>query len=184
MKKQELVVLVDRDGNNLCLQDGKLSVMGKMEAHQKGMLHRAISVFIFDDSDRLLIQKRTSGKFHSPSLWSNTCCTHPLPGESTLAAAQRCLREELGIDALIKESFTFLYRAEVGNGLIEYEFDHVFLGISNQDPNPNPVEVSDWYWITMDDLDQTLVSEPEKYTPWLRSSFNTIVKQRLRRNPF
>jgi isopentenyl-diphosphate delta-isomerase len=118
MKKQELVVLVDRDGNNLCLQDGKLSVMGKMEAHQKGMLHRAISVFIFDDSDRLLIQKRTSGKFHSPSLWSNTCCTHPLPGESTLAAAQRCLREELGIDALIKESFTFLYRAEVGNGLI------------------------------------------------------------------
>tara|TARA_B100000315_G_C14226270_1_gene428803 strand:- start:9 stop:563 length:555 start_codon:yes stop_codon:yes gene_type:complete len=184
MKKQKLVVLVDKGGNNLYFQDGELSVMGKMEAHQKGMLHRAISVFIFDDSDRLLIQKRTPEKYHSPSLWSNTCCTHSLPGESMLAAAQRCLREELGIDALIKEPFTFLYRAEVGNGLTEYEFDHVLFGISNQDPNPNPVEVSDRYWITMDDLDQTLVLEPEKYTPRLRSSFNTIVKQRLRRNPF
>ena len=118
------------------IRTADLSTMGKIEAHRCGLLHRAISVFIFNDRDELLLQRRAAGKYHSPNRWTNTCCTHPLPGETPFASAQRRLNEEMGLGATLTEVFTFSYQADVGNGLIENEFDHVFFGVSNHESGP------------------------------------------------
>ena len=179
MEQLNSIVLVDEHGRDLFNQDGRLSTMDKIEAHRRGLLHRAVSIFVFNDKNELLLQKRAIDKYHSPQKWSNTCCTHSSPAETPLMTARRRLSEEMGFVVTLIEAFTFLYRANVGNGLTEYEFDHVFLGVSNQNPNPNPVEVSDWKWVTIGDLKQELIRNPEKYSPWLRQCFSEVIKHKL-----
>ena len=176
MGSQDHVVLVDEYGNDIFNQDGLLSTIEKVEAHRRGALHRAISVFIFNKRNEVLLQKRTADKYHSPDKWTNTCCTHPLPGESPLMAAKRRLQEEMGIITTLIEVFTFSYQADVGNDLTEYEFDHVFFGVSNHSPIPNPAEVSDWNWVAIEELVQDLIRNPMKYSPWLRQCFNEVIQ--------
>jgi isopentenyl-diphosphate delta-isomerase len=179
MEQLNSVVLVDEYGHDLLDSDGKLSAMEKIEAHKSGSLHRAISVFIFNNRNELLLQKRAVGKYHSPAKWTNTCCTHPQPGETPLMTAQRRLTEEMGLVSTLTEVFTFLYRADVGNGLTENEFDHVFFGVSNQIPKPNPAEVSDWKWVSIEELKQDLIRNAKNYSPWLRQCFNEVIKHKL-----
>lgn len=169
------VVLVDKYGRDLLNLNGIPSVMSKIEAHYYGFLHRAVSVFIFNDKSELLLQRRATNKYHSPNKWTNTCCTNPFPGETPSASAQRRLKEEMGIFTPLTEIFTFSYRARVGNGLIENEFDHVFFGTSNQDPDPDPHEVSGWEWITIGKLEKELMRNPGKFSYWLRQCFGQLV---------
>ncbi|MFC1946421.1 isopentenyl-diphosphate Delta-isomerase [Chloroflexota bacterium] len=176
MKQQDMVVLVDNYGNNLLNHTGSLSVIEKLDAHRLGLKHRAVSIFIFNDKDELLLQKRSAIKYHSPELWTNTCCTHTLPGESPDQAAKRRLYEEMGIIAMLDEVFTFSYRVSVGNDLIENEYDHVFFGITNDHPSPDIAEVSDWRWQSLEDLEQSLVKSPEKFSPWLCECFNEVIR--------
>lgn len=176
MKQQDMVVLVDKYGNNLFDHTGSLCVIEKLDAHRLGLKHRAVSVFIFNDKDELLLQKRSAGKYHSPELWTNTCCTHTLPGESPDQTAKRRLYEEMGIITILNEIFTFSYRVSVGNDLIENEYDHVFFGISNEHPSPDSAEVSDWRWQSLKDLEQDLVNNPEKFSPWLSECFSEVIR--------
>jgi isopentenyl-diphosphate delta-isomerase len=176
MDRKNFVVLVDFNGHDLTSLNGQVSTADKIEAHLKGLMHRAVSVFIFNDKLEILLQKRASDKYHSPNKWSNTCCTHPLPGEAPLVSAQRRLKEEMQLQTSLTEAFTFSYKANVGNNLIENEFDHVFFGDSNNIPNPDPTEVSDWNWMSIAELAQELVKYPEKYSPWLRQCFNKVVE--------
>jgi isopentenyl-diphosphate delta-isomerase len=180
MEQYNSVVLVDKYGYDLYKSDGRLYTFEKMEAHRRGLLHSAVSVFVFNDRNELLLQRRAVGKYHSPGKWTNTCCTHPLPQEGPLMAAQRRLSEEMGLIAKLTEVFTFSYQANVGGGLIENEFDHVFFGFLNQDPTPDPAEVSDWVWVTIENLEKELIRNPEEYSPWLRQCFNEVVNYRLR----
>ena len=179
MEQRDFVILVDRDGHNLLHQDGGILTMEKIEAHRRGFLHSAVSVFVFNDGNDLLLQKRTVDKYHSPDKWTNTCCTHPSPGETPLATAQRRLSEEMGLVATLTEAFTFSYEADVGNGLTENEFDHIFFGVSNQNPDPNPAEVSDWSWVTIKELEQELIINPKEYSTWLRQCFDEVMKHKL-----
>ncbi|MFC1957267.1 isopentenyl-diphosphate Delta-isomerase [Chloroflexota bacterium] len=179
MEQLGSVILVDESGHDLVNQDGELSTMEKMEAHRRGLLHRAVSVFVFNDKNELLLQRRAVAKYHSPEKWANTCCTHPSPGETPLMAAQRRLSEEMGLVATLTEAFVFSYQADVGNGLTENEFDHVFFGALNQNPDPDPAEVSDWKWIAIEELEQELIRKPERYSPWLRKCFNEMVNSKL-----
>ena len=126
-----------------------------------------------------LLQKRAVDKYHSPEKWTNTCCTHPSPGETPLMTAHRRLSEEMGLVTTLTEVFTFLYKSDVGNGLIENEFDHVFFGVSNQNPNPNITEVSDWNWVSIEELKEELIINPDKYSPWLRQCFNEVVNRKV-----
>lgn len=173
----DLVALVDEQGNNRLNPDGTFAKADKMVAHRRGLLHRAVSVFIFNDERQLLLQRRASNKYHSPLRWSNTCCTHPFLSETPAAAAQRRLFEEMGLSVSISEVFAFCYRGEVGNGLIENEYDHVFFGYSNQEPVPNSDEVSGWRWTDLQQLKQEMISHPEEYTIWLRICFEEIVRR-------
>ena len=141
--------------------------MEKLEAHRVGALHRAFSIFIFNREGRLLLQQRADGKYHSAGLWTNSCCGHPRPGEPTEQAARRRLREELGIACALSEEFTFLYRAELGNGLVEHELDHVFFGQYDGPFFPAPDEVKDLRWMRMNDLADDLRTSPGNYTAWL-----------------
>lgn len=175
---QDEVVLVDEHGLDLCKDDGVLVTMEKMEAHRRGLLHRAVSVFIFNDRNEFLLHKRSFTKYHTPGKWTNTCCTHPSPGENPIVAARRRLIEEMGFVSPLTEIFTFAYKANVGNGLIENEFDHVFVGVFNHDPNPNPEEVSDWRWVAINELEQDLNKNPDSYTPWLQQCFSQVVIHR------
>ena len=179
MRARDVVVLVDEYGHDLFNPDGGLSTVEKMEAHRRGLLHRAVSIFLFNDKNELLLQKRAVNKYHSPKKWSNTCCTHPAPEETPLMAARRRLSEEMGLTTTLTEIFTFLYQANAGNGLTENEFDHVFLGVSNQNPNPSPAEVSDWKWVAIEELKQELIRGPEEYSPWLQQCFSEVIKHKL-----
>jgi len=179
MEQRDFVVLVDKNGYNLVDRNGSSCTMEKLEAHHLGSLHRAISVFIFNDRNELLLQKRAVDKYHSPEKWTNTCCTHPSPGETPIITAQRRLVEEMGLVARLTEAFTFSYRADVGNSLVENEFDHVFFGTSNGDPKPDPVEVADWDWVTLEKLNRALIRNPEEYTPWLRQCFDKVLMYKL-----
>jgi isopentenyl-diphosphate delta-isomerase len=184
MEQKDSVVLVDENGHDLFNQEGELSTMEKIEAHRYGLLHRAVSVFIFNDRNELLLQKRAADKYHSPNKWSNTCCTHPSPGETPPMAARRRLSEEMGLVTILTEAFTFLYQADVGNSLIENEFDHIFFGVSNRDPNPDPTEVSDWNWITIEELKRELIRNPEDYSPWLRQCFIKVISYKLQESRY
>jgi len=160
MKRNSFVALVDK-------KDREIGKEEKIKAHKEGKLHRAFSIFIFNKKGELLLQKRQTGKYHSPGLWSNTCCSHPRPGKDIKKEAERRLKEEMGIKANLKEVFSFIYKAKVGD-LIEYEFDHVFFGKFDGKPKPNKKEVKDWKWQNLKDLKEDIKKNPQKYTPWLR----------------
>jgi isopentenyl-diphosphate delta-isomerase len=155
--------------------DNELGFLEKLEAHKKGLLHRAVSVFIFNDEGKLLLQKRALQKYHSPGLWANTACSHPLPGETTLQAATRRLAEEMGLVCELSYAFNFTYRAEFKNGLIEHEFDHVFVGHSNENPKPNSNEVMEWGWYTDKEINLLLKSYPAIFTEWFKICYNTVL---------
>ena len=158
---QENVILVDAN-------DTEIGSCEKLAAHlYGGQLHRAFSVFVFDDKKRLLLQQRARGKYHFAGLWTNTCCSHPRPDEATLAAAQRRLTEELGFTVGLTEIGQFLYRADDPvSGLTEHELDHVFVGHFTGAPTPNPTEVMDWRWQAMEQVEAELLVTPERFTPW------------------
>jgi isopentenyl-diphosphate delta-isomerase len=166
----DLVILVDEN-------DSVLGIMDKMEAHVKGLLHRAFSVFIFNDKNEMLLHQRAKNKYHSPGLWTNTCCSHPRPGEETIAAAQRRLMEEMGFSCELKECFQFTYNAVVGRGLTEHEFDHVFTGIFNGIPNINSLEVANWRYADIDSIKKELEMHPERFTVWFKIAFYQLIER-------
>jgi isopentenyl-diphosphate delta-isomerase len=172
MRNEERVILVDP-------HDVPVGTQEKQRAHQEGALHRAFSVFVFDAAGRMLLQRRAAGKYHSGGLWSNACCGHPRPGEETAAAARRRLREEMGVDCALEPAFTFLYRAEVGGGLTEHEFDHVFTALCNQQPHPDPEEVDEWRWVAPRELSAEVEAQPERFTFWFREVFHQAVAHGL-----
>lgn len=155
-------------------RDDVLGTMEKMEAHRKGLLHRAFSVFIFNPSGEMLLQQRAMEKYHSPGLWTNACCSHPMPGEATAEAASRRLFEELRIRADTDKIFNFTYRADFENGLTEHEFDHVFAGVFDGTVHPDPDEVMDIRYVRMDELEKELQLNPEHFTVWFRLAFASI----------
>lgn len=161
------VILVDE-------RDQEIGAMEKMEAHRRGVLHRAFSVFVFDKSGRMLLQQRAAQKYHGGLLWSNTCCSHPYPDESTLAAAHRRLNEELGFDTALIEIFSFTYKAEVENGLIEHEFDHVFAGEYEGYVKLNAAEVADYTYSTIEEIKAAIQTQPTKFTSWFRIVFPQV----------
>ncbi|MFP5039685.1 isopentenyl-diphosphate Delta-isomerase [Parasediminibacterium sp. JCM 36343] len=155
----EKVILVDEN-------DIAIGEMEKMEAHEKGLLHRAFSVFIFNNKGEMLLQQRALKKYHSGGLWTNTCCSHPMPGEETLAAANRRLREEMGFATPLKKAFDFSYTAQFQNGLTENEFDHVFIGYYDGIIAPNFEEVENHAYRSIERLDASIEATPEFYTEW------------------
>jgi len=156
-------------------QDQVLGTMPKLQAHEEGKLHRAFSIFIFNASGALLLQQRAFGKYHSGGKWTNTCCSHPRPGEDTAEAAKRRLEEEMGMDCEMQYVFSFQYQAEVGSGLIEHEYDHVYFGLSEQIPNLNTEEVYAYKYIGMQDLKTDLQQNPDDYTAWLKIAFERVL---------
>ena len=142
---EELVILVDEN-------DKEVGLMPKMEAHEKALLHRAFSVFVFNKNKELMLQRRASHKYHSPGLWTNTCCSHQRQGESNIAAGKCRLMEVMGFETNLEESISFIYKAPFDNGLTEHEFDHILLGNYEDDPNLNPEEVSEWKWMSLSDI--------------------------------
>ncbi len=163
------VILVD---NN----DNPIGTMEKIEAHEKALLHRAISVFIFNSEGKWLLQQRTYDKYHSKGLWTNTSCSHPFPGEDSILAANRRLHEEMGMQSDLKEVFSFTYKQELENGLTEHEFDHVFIGYSNTLPVPNPIEVMDYKYLTTKELTDAVKQNPENYTVWFKLIFERVIQ--------
>jgi isopentenyl-diphosphate delta-isomerase len=155
-------------------QDEPVGTMEKMDAHRKGVLHRAFSVFIFNSKGEMLIQQRALTKYHSGGLWTNACCSHPAPGESTIEAAARRLREEMGFSTPIHKLYDFVYRAEFANGLTEHEFDHVFTGLYDGVIKPDRGEVNDYCFMSLDAIESSLLSHPQKYTAWFRISFPKV----------
>lgn len=168
---EEQVILVDE-------HDQAIGTLGKLAAHREGLLHRAISVFIFDDRGRLLLQQRAVHKYHSGGLWTNTCCSHPRPDETAENAAHRRLKEEMGLESTLSFAFSFQYRAAFDNGLIEHELDHVFIGHSGQRPRPNPAEVADYRWLDLPAIEEDVSIHPDKYTPWFKLIYQRISEWR------
>lgn len=166
---RDKVILVDKN-------DQQLGLMDKLEAHQKGLLHRAFSVFLFNNKNELLMQQRALSKYHSPGLWSNTVCSHQQPSESNEQAATARLMDELGIHANPKSEFSFIYRAEFDNGLIEHELDHVLLGTFNGKCLPNPSEVKAWAYVPMPVIENDIKRHPERYTEWFKIVFSQVHK--------
>ncbi len=160
-------------------KDEPMGTMEKMEAHRKGLLHRAFSVFIFNDKDEMLLQQRAIDKYHSAGLWTNACCSHPKPGESAAQAATRRLKEELGFTTPVVRAFEFVYKAGFENGLTENEFDHVFTGIYNGSIQPNPAEVMAFAWLSPEIIRKELEKSPEKYTAWFLIAFPELEKRRI-----
>lgn len=165
----EYVVLVNQD-------DRPLGTLEKMEAHERGVLHRAFSVFIFNSKGELMLQQRALDKYHSPGLWTNTVCSHPRVNETPLQAAHRRLEEEMGFDCDVKEVFSFVYKADVGDGLTEHEYDHVFFGFSDQLPVPNPDEVENWKYMKMADIIADVAMHPDDYTIWFKIALKEVKK--------
>ncbi len=148
--------------------DEKIGTGEKMAVHQAGWLHRAFSILVFNSRGEMLLQKRAQGKYHSGGLWTNACCSHPRAGTYILQEARNRLLEEMGIHCELEEIFTFVYRADLGNGMVENEIDHVFRGTSDAEPRPNPEEAEDWRRIRMEDLRMEISENPENFTPWFR----------------
>lgn len=157
--------------------DEAIGQMGKFEAHEKGLLHRAFSVFVFNGKGELLLQQRAKHKYHSAGLWSNTCCSHPRLNESCADAANRRLQEEMGIQSSLHFLYAFMYNEPMENGLIEHEFDHVFIGISDDTPMINHEEVASWKYISVEELIKDINQNPDSYTIWFRISMPFILKQ-------
>lgn len=165
--KEPNVILVDE-------KDNVLGEMPKMEAHEKGVLHRAISVFLFDYDGNWIVQQRAFEKYHSAGLWTNTCCSHPNPGESSEDASYRRLLEEMGMDCELNYAFKFLYKAELDNGLIENELDHIYFGFSNQEPIPDSSEVNTWKIMSFFELNSDVQENPENYTEWFKLLYKKV----------
>lgn len=157
--------------------DQELGYMEKLKAHQEGLLHRAFSVFIFNSNGDALIQKRASTKYHSASLWSNTCCSHPRKGESTKDAAIRRLREEVGLEAELQYTHHIIYKVEFDNDLFEHELDHVFIGFTDQLPILNPTEAEDFKYVNPKECLASLEAHPEHYSFWFRKLFAQVVSK-------
>ena len=167
---EEKVILVNK-------KNEPIGVEGKMKAHYDGKLHRAFSVVLFNKKGETLLQKRAESKYHSPGLWTNTCCSHPRPKERVGVAAKRRLKEEMGISCPLEEVFSFIYKVKLGR-LFEHEFDHVFFGMFDGKPKPNKKEVSDWQWIKLNDLKNDIAKNPKKYTPWFKTIIKKIAKEK------
>lgn len=165
-----MVILVDEN-------DNPIGTMPKMEAHEKAMLHRAFSVFILNANDEVLLQQRANDKYHSAGLWTNTCCSHPHPGEDTLGAARRRLKEEMGMEADLQFVFKFMYKAPFDNLLTEHEIDHVFIGKTDQLPVINPEEVASYKYMKPEEIKLDMEQNPQLYTVWFRIIFNEFYKE-------
>ncbi|MEO6453938.1 MAG: isopentenyl-diphosphate Delta-isomerase [Ginsengibacter sp.] len=154
--------------------DEPTGTMEKMQAHQKGLLHRAFSIFIFNSKGEMLLQQRAAGKYHNGELWSNACCSHPAPGEPTNIAAGRRLKEEMGFTTHLEKAFDFTYKASFENGLTEFEFDHVFIGNYDGLIEINKSEVKDYCFKSIDELESSLQSHPQKFTAWFKIAYPKI----------
>ncbi|NLP57017.1 isopentenyl-diphosphate Delta-isomerase [Lutibacter sp. B1] len=163
--KEEQVILVNE-------KDEKIGLMPKMEAHEKALLHRAFSVFIFNDKNELMLQQRAADKYHSPLLWTNTCCSHQRDGENNIEAGKRRLQEEMGFICELEEVTSFIYKAPFDNGLTEHELDHIMIGYYNNNPKLNKKEVESFKWMTLEDVKMDIEEHPEIYTEWFKIIFD------------
>ncbi|MGB0456431.1 MAG: isopentenyl-diphosphate Delta-isomerase [Flavobacteriaceae bacterium] len=161
---EEQVILVNEN-------DEQIGLMPKMEAHEKAVLHRAFSVFIFNSNNELMLQQRAAHKYHSPLLWTNTCCSHQRDGETNIEAGTRRLQEEMGFTTSLKETTSFIYKAPFDNGLTEHELDHIMIGYYEQAPVINPDEVEDWKWMPLENVRTDIAAQPELYTVWFKIIF-------------
>ena len=161
---EEQVILVNEN-------DEPIGLMPKLEAHQKAVLHRAFSVFVLNDKNEIMLQQRASEKYHSPLLWTNTCCSHQRSGETNIQAGTRRLSEEMGFETPLQELFHFIYKAPFDNGLTEHELDHVMIGKYNQAPKVNSEEVESWKWMSIDDIKIDMIQNPAIYTVWFKIIF-------------
>ncbi len=161
---EEQVILVDEN-------DNEIGIMPKLEAHKKAVLHRAFSVFIFNDKKELMLQQRAYHKYHSPGLWTNTCCSHQRQGESNIEAGKRRLKEEMGFVTDLRETISFIYKAPFDNGLTEHELDHIMVGYFNNNPTPNTDEVEDWKWMSLNAIKKDIKNQPQYYTAWFKIIF-------------
>ena len=166
----EFILTVDKNDNIIGKEE-------KIKTHQLGKLHRAFSIFVFNSKGELLLQRRAKTKYHSGGLWTNTCCSHPRVGETLEKSIHRRLKEEMGFDCELKEIFSFIYKVKFDNGLFEHEYDHVFIGNFDGEPNPNPEEVDEWKWVDLEELKGDIRENPDNYTYWLKVSIDKI-------NPF
>ena len=166
---EDKVILVD---NN----DNQIGLMPKLEAHEKGVLHRAFSVFIFNNDGELMLQRRALTKYHSPGLWTNTCCSHQRDGETNIISGKRRLNEEMGFDTELFEKTSFIYKAKFDNGLTEHEFDHVLVGSYNHSPIINSNEVDSWKWMSMENIKKDIKDHPDNYTAWFKIIFEKYYK--------
>ncbi|MEZ0007650.1 isopentenyl-diphosphate delta-isomerase [Flavobacterium sp. 28YEA47A] len=162
---EEKVILVNE-------RDEQIGLMPKLEAHEKAQLHRAFSIFILNSKNEVMLQQRASQKYHSPLLWTNTCCSHQREGESNIQAGNRRLMEEMGFSTELKELFHFIYKAPFDNGLTEHELDHVMVGYFDGEPVINPEEVENWKWMDIDAIKDDMQVHPEKYTVWFKIIFD------------
>ena len=166
---EENVILVDE-------HDNQIGLMPKMEAHEKAVLHRAFSVFVFNQKGDLMLQQRAAHKYHSPLLWTNTCCSHQRDGETNLEAGKRRLYEEMGFTTPLKEVFSFIYKAPFDNGLTEHELDHVMVGRFEGNPNINKEEVESYKWMPLEAVQQDIKANPSIYTAWFKIIFKESYK--------
>ncbi|GGD15293.1 isopentenyl-diphosphate Delta-isomerase [Flavobacterium orientale] len=162
---EEKVILVNEN-------DEPIGLMNKLEAHEKAVLHRAFSVFILNDKNEVMLQQRAHQKYHSPLLWTNTCCSHQREGETNIQAGIRRLYEEMGFTAELKELFHFIYKAPFDNGLTEHELDHVMIGYYNDEPKINPDEVESWKWMSIEAIKDDIQIQSENYTVWFKIIFD------------
>lgn len=169
---KEFVILVDE-------QDNEVGLMEKIEAHEKAVLHRAFSIFVFNEAGQMMLQRRALSKYHSPGLWTNTCCSHPRPDEKLEEATQRRIVEEMGFQCEMQEVFSFIYKAPFDHGLTEHELDHVFMAIYNMEPEINPEEVDDWKWIDVNDLLTDVEDNPANYTIWFKIALEEMESKGL-----
>ncbi len=170
--KEEQVVLVNEN-------DEKIGLMPKQEAHEKGVLHRAFSVFVFNGKNQLMMQQRALHKYHSPGLWTNTCCSHQRDEETSLEAGKRRLFEEMGFSTVLKETTSFIYKAPFDNGLTEHELDHILVGNFEGIPEINTEEVASWKWMDLEDVKKDIQNNPEIYTAWFKIIFDKFYKHLL-----
>ena len=164
---KEYVILVNE-------QDNDIGVMEKLLAHQEGLLHRAFSIFIFNEKGELLLQQRALSKYHSAGLWTNTCCSHPRPNETIKDAANRRLFEEMGMSCDLKIISNFIYKTPFENGLTEHELDYVLTGITNQNPHINKDEVENYKWMAIEDIKKNIISCPDLYTSWFKIALEKV----------
>lgn len=166
--ENERVVLVDESGNPIGTEE-------KIAAHLSGKLHLALSIYVFNSTGSLMVQRRAFGKYHSGGLLTNTCCSHPLPGEDVPAAAHRRLKEEMGFDCPLRSLFTMRYKVDVGGRMVEHEFGHVFVGTYDEPANPNPEEAATWFWATPEYLRWDIQDHPDRYTEWFKIALAMVL---------